>query len=326
MNEQEIKDFINNNLLAKNEILEQFNVSSTTFDNYVRRSKIKPFIKKGPRVNLYLKSDMEQHFDSLERSTISLKTKVKLDKKRQIKKVIFDEKDISNKELQQMLNEIIDTQSKGVVSKNVISKTKAICDVAFDKTDINNEDLQRYIKALLLQKSIGVSEDELAKFANETSDTYKNLKTVNFREFIDNQNIEEFIKFTDMGVEQTLGLKEFLEYGNPNEHPIDKTKIDQSELSRIVKENGFEDALAFIKTKSFTSSNDEKQVFKNYKDFLGRSVTFTEFITEIKTYLRWNFADPKGEHLKITKSLIKENGFDNPNEFLDKYIFIKEMK
>lgn len=46
MNEHEIKEWIQSNLLTKNEILERYEVKSPSFDNYVTRGKIKPFIKK----------------------------------------------------------------------------------------------------------------------------------------------------------------------------------------------------------------------------------------------------------------------------------------
>lgn len=59
MNEQEIKHFIQNKLVTKHEALEQFNITSAAFDNYVRRSKFEPFVKKGPRINLYLKREIE---------------------------------------------------------------------------------------------------------------------------------------------------------------------------------------------------------------------------------------------------------------------------
>ncbi len=34
-----------------------------------------------------------------------------------------------------------------------------------------------------------------------------------------------------------------------------------------------------------------------------------------------NFADPKGESLDYIKDIIKNNGIDNPNTFLKKFIF-----
>lgn len=139
MNEQEIKEFIKNNLLTKHEALEQFNITSAAFDNYVRRSKFEPFIKKGPRINLYLKREIEQSLKSINNS----------------------------------------------------------------KWNISND-----------------TEDE--------------IRTYNF--------------------------------------------------------------------------------FK-------KSLSFDEFIKDIKTYLSFNFADPKGEHLNIVKEAIRKNGFDNPEAFLNKYIW-----
>lgn len=64
MNENEIKEWIQSNLLTKNEILERYEVKSASFDNYVTRGKIKPFIKKGPRINLYLKHEVENFLEN----------------------------------------------------------------------------------------------------------------------------------------------------------------------------------------------------------------------------------------------------------------------
>lgn len=64
MNEHEIKEWIQSNLLTKNEILERYEVKSPSFDNYVTRGKIKPFIKKGPRINLYLKYEVENFLEN----------------------------------------------------------------------------------------------------------------------------------------------------------------------------------------------------------------------------------------------------------------------
>lgn len=64
MNENEIKLWIDNNLLTKQEVIDQFKINSINFDNYVRRSKIKPFIKKGPRINLYLKREVKNFLEN----------------------------------------------------------------------------------------------------------------------------------------------------------------------------------------------------------------------------------------------------------------------
>lgn len=64
MNEKEIKEWIEVNLMTKHEVMEQYNISSVNFDNYVRRSKLKPFIKKGPRINLYLKHEVENFLEN----------------------------------------------------------------------------------------------------------------------------------------------------------------------------------------------------------------------------------------------------------------------
>jgi len=59
LNREELKQWIDENLLTKQEIIHYYNITSVSFDNYVRRDKVKAFIKKGPRFNLYLKSDVE---------------------------------------------------------------------------------------------------------------------------------------------------------------------------------------------------------------------------------------------------------------------------
>lgn len=59
---EEIRKWIQDNLLTKNEVLTKYNIKSSSFDNYITRGKIKPFIKKGSRINLYLKSDLDNFF------------------------------------------------------------------------------------------------------------------------------------------------------------------------------------------------------------------------------------------------------------------------
>lgn len=62
------------------------------------------------------------------------------------------------------------------------------------------------------------------------------------------------------------------------------------------------------------SRNDFISPFNNSTDIKG-------FIKDIKTYLMMNFADPKGEHLKVVKEAIRKNGFNDPEAFLNKYIW-----
>ncbi|MDG0844466.1 hypothetical protein M4L39_13690 [Staphylococcus equorum] len=62
------------------------------------------------------------------------------------------------------------------------------------------------------------------------------------------------------------------------------------------------------------SRNDFISPFNNSTDIKG-------FIKDIKTYLMMNFADPKGESLDYIKDIIKNNGIDNPDTFLKKFIF-----
>lgn len=73
MKEKKIKDWINSNLFTKNEVIKKYNITSANFDNYIRRGKIKPFIKKSPRINLYLRKDIELF---LERSKSTRKTNI----------------------------------------------------------------------------------------------------------------------------------------------------------------------------------------------------------------------------------------------------------
>lgn len=62
------------------------------------------------------------------------------------------------------------------------------------------------------------------------------------------------------------------------------------------------------------SRNDFISPFNNSTDIKG-------FIKDIKTYLMMNFADPKGESVDYIKDIIKNNGIDNTDTFLKKFIF-----
>src|SRR5699024_8250858 len=104
MRENEIKEWISHNLLTKQEVMDQFKISSVNFDNYVRRSKFEPFIKKGPKINLYLKRDVENFLENTASNQMST---IKVNRKNQVKKIIFDDIDASNTELQKILNNII---------------------------------------------------------------------------------------------------------------------------------------------------------------------------------------------------------------------------
>lgn len=262
MNEQEIKVWIEKNLMTKHEVMEQYNISSSRFDNYVRREKIEPFIKKGPRINLYLKHEVENF---LENTSSNQTSTIKVNRKNQIKKIIFDDIDSSNTELQEILNNIIIKHAKSSVTGHIqVTDIKDITsygkrtDYSFSKEDINNLEFQKYIKAALIQKSNGMSDKELTKIVVDTSYTYSDLKNIN------------------------LSC-----YENDNE----------------------------------TVSNTDKNENRVYKNFRNQPVNFSEFVKEIKTYVSLNFADPKGEHSERIKKLIKENGINNPDEFLKNYIY-----
>lgn len=64
MNLEEIKQFMNENLLTKKEAMEITNQSLTAFDQAVQTGRLKPFFEKGEgrsTVRLYLKSDVERY-------------------------------------------------------------------------------------------------------------------------------------------------------------------------------------------------------------------------------------------------------------------------
>lgn len=262
MNEKEIKEWIEVNLMTKHEVMEQYNISSSRFDNYVRREKIEPFIKKGPRINLYLKHEVENF---LENNSTNQKSTIKVNRKNQIKKINFADIDAYNIELQELLKNIINKHAKSSVTghiqvtdiKDIVSNGKRT-DYSFSKEDINNQEFQKYIKAALIQKSKGMSDKELTKIVVDTSYTYSDLKNI------------------------SLNC-----YENDNE----------------------------------TVSNTDKNENREYKNFCNQPVNFSEFVKEIKTYVRLNFADPKGEHSERIKKLIKANGFNNPDDFLNEYIY-----
>ena len=59
------KNYIENKLMAKTEIIEEFGVNPSYFDVSVNRGKLSPYIKKG-KTNLYLREDVEQFFNQIE--------------------------------------------------------------------------------------------------------------------------------------------------------------------------------------------------------------------------------------------------------------------
>ncbi|NDQ74006.1 hypothetical protein GZ159_09505 [Staphylococcus aureus] len=61
MEQEKVKDWINQNLMIRSEIVEEFNVKPSYIDVAISRGKIKPFIKKGTRTALYLRSDVENY-------------------------------------------------------------------------------------------------------------------------------------------------------------------------------------------------------------------------------------------------------------------------
>lgn len=56
-----MKKWIEENTLIRSEITEKYNVKPSALDAMIARGKIKPFVKKGARTNLYLKSDVEAY-------------------------------------------------------------------------------------------------------------------------------------------------------------------------------------------------------------------------------------------------------------------------
>lgn len=61
MKEIAMKEWIQYNLLSRGEIVEQYNVKPSYVDVSISRGKIKPFIKKGSRIALYLRKDVEAY-------------------------------------------------------------------------------------------------------------------------------------------------------------------------------------------------------------------------------------------------------------------------
>src|SRR5699024_7256603 len=95
---------------------DQFQINSVNFDNYVRRSKLKPFIKKGPRINLYLKREVKNF---LENNTSNQKGIIKVTKNNQVKQIKFDDIDASNTELQAILKQIINKHAISPVTGHI---------------------------------------------------------------------------------------------------------------------------------------------------------------------------------------------------------------
>ncbi|HDG8798299.1 hypothetical protein KJB49_11445 [Staphylococcus chromogenes] len=61
MDTEEMKDWIYQNLMIRSEIIEEYEVKPSYIDIAISRGKIKPFIKKGSRIALYLRSDVESY-------------------------------------------------------------------------------------------------------------------------------------------------------------------------------------------------------------------------------------------------------------------------
>lgn len=61
MSDNEIKEWIENNTLIRSEIVEIYEIKPAALDAMIARGKIKPFVKKGARTNLYLKKDIENY-------------------------------------------------------------------------------------------------------------------------------------------------------------------------------------------------------------------------------------------------------------------------
>lgn len=60
-NKEQLKNWINKNLLVKKEVIEAYDINASLFDVLVARGKLIPFLRKG-RMNLYLKSEVEKVF------------------------------------------------------------------------------------------------------------------------------------------------------------------------------------------------------------------------------------------------------------------------
>lgn len=72
MNKEQTKQWIEENLLVKSEILEKYHINSSYFDVSVSRFKLKPFVRKG-NYNMYLKEDVEQFLKKNEKTTLNIK-------------------------------------------------------------------------------------------------------------------------------------------------------------------------------------------------------------------------------------------------------------
>jgi len=73
-----------------------------------------------------------------------------------------------------------------------------------------------------------------------------------------------------------------------------------------------------------TMSNKEIDNILSRNDFISpfnHNTDIRGFIQDIKKYLSINCADPKGEAKDYIKSVIIKNGIDNPDDFLNKYIY-----
>ncbi len=71
-------------------------------------------------------------------------------------------------------------------------------------------------------------------------------------------------------------------------------------------------------------SDNEVNNILNKKDFISpfnHNTDIRGFIKDIKSYLFTRGVDPKGEAENYIKKIIRENGFDDPDTFLKKYIF-----
>lgn len=187
---EEIRKWIQDNLLTKNEVITKYNIKSSSFDNYITRSKIKPFIKKGSRINLYLKSDLDNFFSEIDISDNSSKTKIRVNRKKEIKTIIFGDSDAINNDLQEILNNIIESYAVKPVTGHIeisdVSNnptTGKRTDYSFSKEDIRNVEFQKYIKAALIQETTDLKDKELAKIIDDTSYNYDYLNTIDLSSF-----------------------------------------------------------------------------------------------------------------------------------------------
>ncbi|MFB3208866.1 hypothetical protein PF233_13195 [Staphylococcus pseudintermedius] len=68
-------------------------------------------------------------------------------------------------------------------------------------------------------------------------------------------------------------------------------------------------------------SNIERLNKKEFFSPFNQCTDIKGFIQDIKIYLSTNWIDPRNEAESYIKSIIKKNGIDNPDEFLNNYIF-----